>query len=497
MTLLARAAGVDDTIDSDAVRFVKPPALVDPARIPLVAGASAPLTVIAGEDGLRALALDSRGISVLRLEAGKIDRRRLRRTSLVRGAVFRDGEPLLIWAMPKDRCEQAADHCARRASGVAALAPDALVLPEPTWLGAHPHGRVDRSVRPGLAGHLDILAVADATGALEVRRFELPATSASAPSAPAPELTPGGELAAPIKAAPLAPTARFPLPTAPTEAVPSDARLLELTPSTVAYTLPSDHAQDAYLWSYESTHTTQAAASHAASAVAAPLALGHVAGDGAWLTACETDQATTIAFGTAQQLALTRVARGGEAQTLLSAFAVELGEPLGVDDPDRDRVRVLCDANSQTVVLVVESAKGSLSVTQCDAERCSAATELATRVMSFDAVRLGERTLIAYSRLGAPQLSLVRLDARGQVDTPAHTVAACWDPQGGMCGQPTLTYDSGRLLLCARDGSDLLALESEDAGGSWKPLSGLKISSAPSTDVSAPMNQHRLRKGIE
>jgi hypothetical protein len=66
-----------------------------------------------------------------------------------------------------------------------------------------------------------------------------------------------------------------------------------------------------------------------------------------------------------------------------------------------------------------------------------------------------------------------------------------------MCGKPTLVNDSGRLLLCGRDGADLLAIESNDGGEHWLPMSGLKVDSAISTDVSAPMNQHRLRKGLE
>ena len=66
-----------------------------------------------------------------------------------------------------------------------------------------------------------------------------------------------------------------------------------------------------------------------------------------------------------------------------------------------------------------------------------------------------------------------------------------------MCGQPTLVADSGRLLLCARDGSDLLAIESEDAGRTWKSMSGLQVSNAAPTDADAPMRQHRLRKGLD
>jgi hypothetical protein len=122
---------------------------------------------------------------------------------------------------------------------------------------------------------------------------------------------------------------------------------------------------------------------------------------------------------------------------------------------------------------------------------------LATHVASFDAVRASGDAVLAYSMIEEPQLRVARLSASGQVRGPATTPAACWDPTGGMCGQPTLAADSGRLLLGARDGTDLLVLESDDGGTRWKPLSGLKIGSATSTDARSPMDQHRLRKGIE
>jgi hypothetical protein len=184
LTMLARAGGVADEIDADAVRFTRPSPAIAPSKLPLVAGASAPLWVRAGQDGLRAVALDGRGISVLRVADGKLDRRRVRRTSLVRGALELDGEPLLVWAMAPERCAEADDHCARRAMGAAVLGPEELVLPEPTWLGAHPHGRVDRSLRVGLGAQLEVLAVADAEGALEVRRFVLPQAAPAAEPQP-------------------------------------------------------------------------------------------------------------------------------------------------------------------------------------------------------------------------------------------------------------------------------------------------------------------------
>jgi hypothetical protein len=178
-------------------------------------------------------------------------------------------------------------------------------------------------------------------------------------------------------------------------------------------------------------------------------------------------------------------------------LALQLGSPITPDDPGSDRVRVLCGDGGTQLVLV--TGNGELLALRCDDARCApgSSTPIATHVVGFDAVRTATGTVVAYSQAEEPQLRVVRLDAAGKPQAAAHTPAACWDPAGGMCGKPTLAADSGRLLLCARDGSDLLVLESDDGGGRWKPMSGLKIGSATSTDASSPMDQHRLRKGIE
>ena len=53
------------------------------------------------------------------------------------------------------------------------------------------------------------------------------------------------------------------------------------------------------------------------------------------------------------------------------------------------------------------------------------------------------------------------------------------------------------LLLCGRDGSDLLAIESDDGGRHWKTMSGLQGQGGVNADPDAPMRQHRLRKGLD
>jgi hypothetical protein len=485
LTLFARAAGADDALDSDAVRFNRAPGLVPPARLPIMAGSMAALQVWAGQDGLRAIAMDGRGVSWLRVEDGKLDRHRVRRTSLVRAALRAEDRPLLVWAMPQERCAQQADRCIRRATGVALLGNEDHALPTPTWLGGHPAGRADRSLRWGLAGRVDLLARKTSNGELELRRYALdPAAAAAAPPASTDDAN-GEPAAAPEQAAPAAP------PLSPSEryawpdpAVPSDALLLPSLPAAVAYTttVPGESPEErAFLWSYEQA--------------APPLALGSARGSGAWLHACEADGTRWIALGTQDALTLARVDIDGSVLVPLSNSELAIGAPLAEDDPAHDRVRIACSA--ERARLFITTANSRLVALRCERAQCTPPSELVRDVHSFDVVQRGDNSLVAYSRATQPEIAVLRLDANQRPLSPPVVPAACWDPTSGMCGQPTLVNDSGRLLLVARDAADLLAIESNDGGAHWLPMSGLKVDSAISTDPSAPMKQHRLRKGLE
>ena len=495
LTLFARAAGADDAIDSDAVRFTRAPGLVPPARLPLMAGGSAALQVWAGQDGLRALAMDARGVSWLQVEDGKLDRHRLRRTSLVRAALRAEDRPLLVWAMSQQRCAEQADHCVRRATGVALVGDDDYVLPTPEWLGGQPAGRADRSLRLGLGGRVDLLARKTVDGELEVRRFTLENAQLAAkpePAEPAAQPAPAAEPNAASATPPHAPGERIELPI---DVAPSDALLLPALPAAVAYTMTDVDGEHAWFWPYDPAGT--------------PIELGVASGSGPWLSACETEGARYLAFGTRDHLALARVAADGAASLPLPETALNIGAPIDGEDAAHDRVRIACSPDR--VQLFIASADAKLLTLRCEhvahagdahngeqaASACSEPHELARDVSSFDVVQRGEQSLLAYARVTHPEITVLRLDANGRPLSLPIVPAACWDPTAGMCGKPTLVNDSGRLLLCARDGADLLAIESNDGGEHWLPMSGLKVENAISTDVSAPMNQHRLRKGLE
>jgi hypothetical protein len=472
LTLYARAAGADESLDSDAVKTPTRATIPEPARLPLTAAASAALQVWAGEDGLRAIAMDARGISWLHVQDGKVDRNRVKRTSLVRMPIHTAEAPLLVWAMSQERCAREPDHCARRTSAVAPFEENAARLPEPTWLGGHPAGRADRTLRPGLDKTLDVLARADALGALEVRRFQLGGDAARTP------VLVGSAATVDDEPAPLVPIERFPVPAS----VPAaDALLLHGGQRAVAYVTSEGSVATGWLWPY---HDRQI-----------PIALGTTTGQGAWLAACEGLGGDVILFGTESALAITRVASDGIAVPLLATTPMAVGMPVHAEDPAQDRMRMLCSADQ--AIFLFNDVKGGLRALRCDAHTCQEGPLLAHDVDTFDAAAAGAHVLVAYTRKREPQLAVIRLSTNLQRSGSPQVPAACWDPAGGMCGQPTLVADSGRLLLCARDGTDLLAIESDDEGKSWKPMSGLKVSTAISTDVSAPMDQHRLRKGID
>jgi hypothetical protein len=51
--------------------------------------------------------------------------------------------------------------------------------------------------------------------------------------------------------------------------------------------------------------------------------------------------------------------------------------------------------------------------------------------------------------------------------------AVCWTDARGLCSTPTLASIGERVLLGAREGTDLRVLESADAGLTWAPMKGL------------------------
>jgi hypothetical protein len=397
----------------------------------------------------------------------------------------------LVWAMPAERCLEKEDRCVQRAMGVAPFKGRESELPTPTWLAAHPAGRVDRSVRAHGTDAVDVLALRSRDRDLEVRRFSLKPDAALAPNPPA---TPDADTTHGAKAPPRPPLARFSLPERPTDAL--------LLPDAVAYAVASEGHSTAILWAYAD------AAGVPTDAVPAPVST--IAGTRAWLVHCDAGRTRWLAHGTEAALAITRLdppaapsgteapARTSDAQAsapnptdVPAAMPVAFGLDLGArpDDPAHDRVRLLC--RSDALTLLALDLPGALSLVRCDEARCDAPRRLATDVAGFAAVEGGDGVVVAVTGTAHPEIIVHRTDARGAPLGKGVTPAVCWDPLGGMCGQPVLVAARGRLVLGARDGADLLSLESLDQGQTWIAMRGLQVGGAG--DADAVMRQHRRR----
>lgn len=144
LTLWMEAADVQGNIFDPCVRFPTEAESVRPERVPLQAASSAALQMRTHAEGIALLALDERGISWVRVAAGALDPRRMRREALIRDVRFYAGEPWIIWATPEERC---GSSCAQRTMGVARLEDSTVETPEPRFLRAHPAGSIRTSVQ--------------------------------------------------------------------------------------------------------------------------------------------------------------------------------------------------------------------------------------------------------------------------------------------------------------------------------------------------------------
>jgi hypothetical protein len=117
-----------------------------------------------------------------------------------------------------------------------------------------------------------------------------------------------------------------------------------------------------------------------------------------------------------------------------------------------------------------------LMLIQCaNDSQCTSPQELARDVGPFDTLRLGPNDVLAYSTRGPmSQIRVLTQPVIGPAVAPKPQVpAACIEGLGGMCGVPSLVARNGHAVLCARDRSDLLCIESDASGVQYAPLDGV------------------------
>lgn len=487
--LLARAGGADAEIDNDALVFTKPSRLATPARLPLMASDEAALDLYSTGTALEALAIDGRGVSYLRVSDGKVDRERVKRTSFVRGMVRNGDEKYLVWAMPDARCGEREDQCAGRPMGLGPYEQGQQKLRDPIWkVGGHPVGRADRAVKFDGPRRVDMLAKASPQGGVALLRFEIPET----PSLLS-EGTPRSQ----------DPKERFEV-SGPAESL--DATMVSGAQPLAALVARTD-AMDA---------SKLTASVVWADAKRPAVALPGVPGAHPWTAGCANANGLVLAYGSDQQLRIVRVPVAAQEASVTTTPApatkaaavtapavspvelmtqdVALPGAIHGENGRLDRVRLICRDDVAQMFWITATLE--LWTSTCAADSCSAALRLAKSVSSLSVLPTPTGSVLA---LGNPadQVRIVRLDRKGNPEAAALAPAACFEPPSGMCGTPALVADDQRIILTARDRSDLLALESTDGAKTFTTLSGLAGTGTIEQSSTSPLEQHRKRKGID
>lgn len=515
LMLLAEAAGTDGAVKQSAITLRGQPGVHTPARLPIMGRPGGSLSLWGMPNGIEVVATDRIGISWLSLDDGDIDRRRARRSGLVRGVVVQDQTPYVLWATPERRCQEREDRCARRATGFAPFDRGSDTLPEPLWLAGHPHERIDRGlwVRDR---EVVMLVRGHAGEQAEVRRFALPRFELSEVTLDTQKPVAGERVIAP-----------------PESGVVADALLLDGRPARALFMQRDVTGAITTTLKQEGGGPSQV--------------LPAVAGPDAWsllAAPCEGGAGVAFAYGTGSQVRVAFLpapaatleadprAPGGSAR---EPEAPKLGSPISApggaslaasagteqapsapkpgvlpeaqvtppletallpvldrDIADLDRARLLCDGKS-TTLLYLDSDHRLWSRTCTHAGQCGEPRQKASRVRYFDALLHKGGPVYALSGDKTAQQIRVLAETGKKPVVPA----PCWDPRRGLCAVPRLVSDGDRLILAARDGSDLLTMESPDGGKSWKPMSGVQVDVPVNTDPLAPMRQHMIRKGLE
>jgi hypothetical protein len=431
----ALAAGALEVPAADAFRRAPGRGLPIPTRVPLYASSDARVSLWGADSDFHALAVDRNGVSYVRVAGGALEQARLPRPKLLEAFLPGPARGLFVWAMPRARCRERSAGCAHKTIGLAPLQLPLSALPEPRWFGAHPAGRIDRSV---WAGQARILVAAEAAQRqIEVRELLLPETAAT-PSADLP-----------------------PLPAAQVwrATTHGDPWIVELRGEPwVLVARTAEHA----------TELVRLIPSGAQVLAQLP------AGKSAWLVGSSCNGGASFSFGSDSALLVGAIAPDGQI-SLHAPLPLALHDVVHDNDSAHDRVRNVCSAHERLFALARDPKDNLLAIScQHDVAACQSRA-IASGVHTFSALAFDDRVLVAYAgSKNLAQLRLQTLDAGGETRVAERVPSPCWAPSGGMCGTPLLEQVGARILLGAREGTDLMVLESADRGASWEPLRGLK-----------------------
>lgn len=443
----AEAVGVsfDDT-SAQASPAAPHDVVPTPTLLDIDAARDASLELWGNESTLQVAAFDARGISYMRVGTEDTIRVRLPRSGSLRGAVRQDAAAFLVWTTAFDKC--GATHCAERSMGLRPMPVPWTKIPEPRWVAAHPFGSPSRSV--AWQGARMWIAAANVDGTARLVELDYAEPPAAAHDQP-----------------PLEPV----------------ARTLDHARDLVVYADASGALGALALEAHASGRRSLVQVD--AAGAARRLAELPETWSASWLRTCQAvgaDGVETRYFVVGDgRHGLVGHVREGVAK-LWSPFEAAIPAPSRIDrDP---ALALACDA-PDAITLAFVAPSGALESLSCaeDRSECAARTlaELATGVA---ATRSGERVLVAYS--GAPrepQVRLLQLDLHGAPLAEPTVPGPCWERWGGMCGEPTFARAGSRLVLAARSGAALMALESSDSGETWSELRAGALVKPPSPHV--------------
>lgn len=425
------ATGMVDVPHDTAFRLPDRPVLPTPTRLPLSAGDGAEISLWGSDIELHVLAPYRGGISYAHLRGGQIAQSRVARPTLLEATIPEDVPSTFVWAMGRARCAERADGCANKTVGVASVHLPLIESPVPRWLGAHPSGRIDRSM--ARQGNELTVAALRVDGTTEVRSFQVPfdhPQRGDMPPLEARTIHPGSAPGDPLVLATAKGARVF-------VASRADGKvtLTELTPD-------------------------------------GPRARAERAGIGtAWVVGCVEADTLGLSYGHAGGLVLLDLT--GDTLHTYDAMPVDLGDVVDAHAPRADRVVRVCGFSRHAVALVHDR-KGALSLVQCARGGLACRqTVLARAVHAFASLATDGRLIVAYAGAGESRqvrVQSVRLDAPESANEVVPSV--CWSDDRGLCGPPMLARLGRRVLLGAREGGDLMLLESNDNGAHFAPLEG-------------------------
>ena len=440
----AELAGIIDLPPQTAVSFAgASSALTRPSRIPIYAGSDAVLTLWGNDNALSVVAVDRTGVSFLKAQSDEVQSVRHVRPPLLEGFTRADGQSYLLWALSREKCKSRSGGCEGKAMGISRVDMPLTKLTLPRWIASHPIGRLDRSVLPpSQPGGLWLLAAEGAARASELRGFALPEAA-------------GGDVASELS----------PLRWTFSQAIAGEPLgLLHFAGESIELSARGESGGTAFV--AREIDESALSAEGAAERVIGSLKTS----DGPWAAYCADGQRAGLAFGTTSELVVSELEQG--ATKSWPSLALALGNVLHERDPVRDRVSVLCLPTA--TITFARSSDDKLWQISCgrDSATCTNSV-VAERVTSFATLDTGSSLLLAYAGSDEQaQIRLQRFDRAGKPLGKAQIPSPCWDPRGGMCDQPRLHKLGARIVLSARDGTDLLALESPDDGLSWRSVGG-------------------------